>query len=69
MTFLKGHNTLLKGPPLRIEEGVCGLLLFTCYLFELSAFLTVSTVSFLSFKTKGNTNVEGLGDGSGQCPC
>lgn len=49
--------------------GVCGLLLFTCCLFELSAFLTVSTVSFLSCKTKGNTNVEGLEDGSGQCPC
>lgn len=48
--------------------GVCRLLLFTCCLFELSAFLTVSTVSFLSCKTKGNTNVEGLEDGQVSVP-
>lgn len=41
---------------------MCGLLFFTFHLFLLPAFLTMSTVSFISFETKGNPKAWGLED-------
>lgn len=68
MKFPKGHTILFKAVTFQNWE-VYGLLLFTFYLFEVSEFVTMNIVSFMSFETKGNPNVEGLEGMQDWCPC
>lgn len=67
MKFPKGPTILFKGVTFQNREVY--ILLFTFYLFEVSEFVRMNIVSFMSFKTKGNPNVEGLEGGQDWCPC
>lgn len=68
MKLPKGHTILIKGFTFQNRE-VHGLLLFTFYLVEVSEFVTMNIVGFMSFKTKGNPDVEGLEGRQDWCPC